>query len=99
MYLLIQADLEESKTQENRKLQSALEERQLQFQETKELLMKELEAAKRTVEQVPVVHEVPVIDHEMFCKLTAENEELKVRLLKLCMFILLLERPYLASGK
>jgi myosin-5 len=83
MYLLMQADLEESKTQENRKLQSALEETQHQFQETKELLMKELEVAKTTAEQVPVVFEVPVIDHEMFNKLTAENEELKVRFLKL----------------
>jgi myosin-5 len=45
--------------------------------------MKELEVAKTTAEQVPVVFEVPVIDHEMFNKLTAENEELKVRFLKL----------------
>lgn len=78
----MQADLEESKTQENAKLQSALEEIQLQFQETKALLIKERNAAKEAAEQVPIVQEVSVIDHEMVNKLTAENEQLKVRLLK-----------------
>lgn len=79
----MQADLEESKTQENAKLQSALEEIQLQFQETKALLIKEQNAAKEAAEQVPIVQEVSIIDHEVFNKLTAENEQLKVRLLKL----------------
>lgn len=89
----MQADLEEAKTQENAKLKSALQELQQQFQETKTLLIKEREAAKKAAEallimereaaekeavQIPVIQEVPVIDHEMVNKLTAENEELKV---------------------
>lgn len=52
---------------------------QQQFQETKAMLIKEREAAKETVEQVPFIKEVPVIDHEMMNKLAAENEKLKVR--------------------
>ncbi|KAA8527842.1 hypothetical protein F0562_035289 [Nyssa sinensis] len=71
------ADVEEAKTKENEKLQSALQEMQLQFQETKELLIKECEAATKAAEQIPVIEEVPVIDNEMINKLTAENEELK----------------------
>ncbi|KAL7251326.1 hypothetical protein ACSBR1_013207 [Camellia fascicularis] len=79
----MRADIEEAKTKENTKLQSAFQEIQLQFQETKELLVKEREAAKQAVEKIPVVQEVPVmqevpvIDHEMINKLTAENEKLK----------------------
>ncbi|XP_059632269.1 myosin-8-like [Cornus florida] len=73
----MRADLEEAKTKENAKLQSTLKEMQLQFQETKELLIKEREAAKKAAEQIPVIQEVAVIDHEMVNKLTAENEELK----------------------
>ena len=76
----MQADIEEAKTQENVKLQSALQEMQLQFKETNELLFKELEAAKIAAEQAPVIQEVPVIDHEMISKLTTENEQLKVGL-------------------
>ncbi|XP_062166607.1 myosin-8-like [Alnus glutinosa] len=95
----MRADLEESKTQENRKLQSALEETQHQFQETKELLMKELEVAKTTAEQVPVVFEVPVIDHEMFNKLAAENEELKVLVNSLEKKIDETERKYEETNK
>ena len=79
----MQADLEEAKTQENTKLQFALEEIQLQFQEANTLLIEELEAAKKAAEQAPIIQEVPVIDHEIVNKLTAENEQLKVRLLKL----------------
>ncbi|RVX19199.1 Myosin-8 [Vitis vinifera] len=74
---LVEADLEEAKTQENAKLQSALQEVQLEFKETKELLMKEREVAKRAAEQIPVIQEVSVIDHAMLDKLTAENEKLK----------------------
>ena len=79
----MQVDLEEAKTQENTKLQFALEEIQLQFQEANTLLIEELEAAKKAAEQAPIIQEVPVIDHEIVNKLTAENEQLKVRLLKL----------------
>lgn len=74
----MQADLEEAKTQENAKLHSALQEIQLEFQETKALLIKECEEAKKAAEQVPIVREVPVVDHELVNKLTAENEMLKV---------------------
>lgn len=55
---------------------------QLQFKETKAMLEKEREAVKRTIEKVPVIQEVPVIDNEMLEKLTSENEKLKVRWLK-----------------
>lgn len=73
----MRVDMEEAKTQENVKLQSALQEMQLQFKETKEKLVKEIEVAKKEAEKVPVVQEVPVIDHTMVEKLTGENEKLK----------------------
>ncbi|KAL5542469.1 hypothetical protein UlMin_010179 [Ulmus minor] len=73
----MRADIEEAKTQENAKLQSAFQEMQLQFKETKELLAKEREAAQKASEVAPIIQEVPVIDHEMISKLTAENEQLK----------------------
>lgn len=76
--LLMQADMEEAKTQENTKLESALQEMETQFQETKSLLNKEREAAKELAEQAPVIQEVPVVDHELINKLTAEIEQLKV---------------------
>lgn len=75
--------MEEAKTQENAKLQSALQDIQLEFKETKELLMKEREAAKKVEEQVPVIQEVSVIDHSMVDKLAAENEKLKVRMMEI----------------
>ncbi|XP_024005209.1 myosin-14 isoform X2 [Eutrema salsugineum] len=70
-------DMEESKTQENAKLRLSLEEMQLQFKETKALLLQEKEAAKKTAEIVPVLQEVPVVDTELVEKLTSENEKLK----------------------
>lgn len=70
--------MEESKTQENAKLRSSLDEMKLQFKETKALLIQEMEAAKRTAETVPVLQEVPVVDTELVEKLTSENERLKV---------------------
>jgi len=51
---------------------------QIQFKETKLLLQKEREAAKREVERAPVIQEVPVVDHALLEKLTSENEKLKV---------------------
>ncbi|RVW38698.1 Myosin-6 [Vitis vinifera] len=72
-----EADIEEAKTQENAKLQNALQDMQVQFQETKEMLIKERENAKKADEKVPIIQEVPAIDHEMMNKLTAENEKLK----------------------
>ncbi|KAF5195221.1 Myosin [Thalictrum thalictroides] len=73
----MRADVEEAKTQENAKLQSALQEIQSQFQETKLLLTKERESTKRAVEQVPVIQEIPVVDNAMLDKLTLENNNLK----------------------
>lgn len=73
----MRVDMEEAKSQENAKLQAALQDMQLQFKETKEMLKKEREAAKKAAEQVPVIQEVPVIDHELMNKITAENEKLK----------------------
>ncbi|KAK6145891.1 hypothetical protein DH2020_019760 [Rehmannia glutinosa] len=73
----MRADIEEAKNQETAKLQSALEKMQMDFKETKEQLMSELEAAKKVAKQVPATQEVSVIDHELVEKLTAENEKLK----------------------
>ncbi|KAJ4913431.1 Myosin-14 [Raphanus sativus] len=73
----MRTDMEESKTQENAKLRSSLDEMKLQFKETKALLIQEMEAAKKTAEIVPVLQEVPVVDTELVEKLTSENERLK----------------------
>lgn len=70
--------MEEAKTKENERLQSSLHEMQLQFKETKALLEKEREAAKRAAEIVPIIQEVPVVDQALLEKLTSENEKLKV---------------------
>lgn len=72
--------MEEAKTQENAKLHTALQEMQQQFKETKELLVKEREDAKKAAEVLPVIKEVPVIDTEMMNKLKVENETLKVHI-------------------
>lgn len=66
----------EAKIQENARLQ--VKEIQSQFEETKSRLVKELEAAKRAVKEVPVVQELKVVDTSMLDKLTLENEKLKV---------------------
>ncbi|KAM3708426.1 hypothetical protein ACB098_02G097000 [Castanea mollissima] len=95
----MRADLEEAKTQENTKLQFALEEIQLQFQEAKTLLIEELEAAKKAAEQAPIVQEVPVIDHEIVNKLTAENEQLKALVNSLEKKIDETERKYEETNK
>ncbi|PPS16224.1 hypothetical protein GOBAR_AA04349 [Gossypium barbadense] len=79
----MRVDLEEAKTQENAKLQSALQDIQLQFKETKELLAKECETAKKAAEVVPIIQEVSVVDPVMLEKLTNENEKLKVSRLRL----------------
>ncbi|KAL1367763.1 myosin-6 [Arachis duranensis] len=74
----MRADMEEAKSQENERLQSALQKMQLQFKETKALLKKEREEAmKREAERVPVIQEIPVVDHGLMEKLTSENEKLK----------------------
>ncbi|KAD3337017.1 hypothetical protein E3N88_32537 [Mikania micrantha] len=63
----IRADMEETKNKENAKLQSAIDEMEVQFQETKELL----EAAKREIEQVRAA------DNEKIETLATDNEKLK----------------------
>ncbi|XP_019181500.1 PREDICTED: myosin-6-like [Ipomoea nil] len=68
----------EAKTQENAKLQSSLEETQHQLQETKALLLTERETRNRTADEMPVVQEVKVTDHEKLNEPTAQNELLKV---------------------
>ncbi|CAN6803988.1 unnamed protein product [Brassica oleracea] len=76
----MRVDVEESKTQENAKLQLALKEIQLQFKEAEVSLLKEVEAAKKTAEIVPPVvkEEVPiVVDTELVEKLKSENDNLK----------------------
>lgn len=72
--------MEEAKTQENAKLQHALQEMEQQFSETKAMLLEEREVSKKAAEVVPVIREIPVIDTAMMEKLTVENEKLKVRL-------------------
>ncbi|XP_061374694.1 myosin-6-like [Gastrolobium bilobum] len=75
----MRGDIEEAKTQENEKLQCALQEMELQFQETTAMLIKEREAAKKGAEQTPRTQEISVnaTDNELINKLTAENEQLK----------------------
>ncbi|KAL9331871.1 hypothetical protein ACSQ67_001481 [Phaseolus vulgaris] len=73
----LRVDMEESKAQENQRLQSALQEMQLQFKETKLLLEKEREATKIAAEKAPIIQEIPVVDHALLEKLNSENEKLK----------------------
>ncbi|KAL5702572.1 Myosin-6 [Ranunculus cassubicifolius] len=73
----MRADAEEAKTQENAKLQSALQEMQSRFHETKELLTKERESTKKAIDQVPIIQEVPVVDNTVVDKLAFENDKLK----------------------
>ncbi|RCV10465.1 hypothetical protein SETIT_2G114600v2 [Setaria italica] len=72
----IRSDMEEAKTQENRKLQQQLQELQLQSKETKDLLKREQENAKEALEKAALVPEVQV-DTTLVDKLTSENENLK----------------------
>ncbi|RAL43433.1 hypothetical protein DM860_012574 [Cuscuta australis] len=94
----MRADLEEAKTQENAKLQSALHELQVRFKETKEMLVQEREAAKAS-EKIPIIQEVPVIDHSMINKLTAENEKLKTMVNSLEMKIGETEKKFEETSK
>ncbi|GER24987.1 myosin XI [Striga asiatica] len=95
----MRTDLEEAKTQENMKLKTALQELQLQFKEANEMLEKELEAAKSVAEQVPIIQEIPVIDHEMMDKLAAENDKLKALVSSLEAKIGETEKKYEESNK
>ncbi|XVF29233.1 hypothetical protein REPUB_Repub15cG0103400 [Reevesia pubescens] len=95
----MRVDLEESRNRESARLQSALHKIQLEFNETKELLIKEREAAKNIAEQVPVIQEVPVINDELMNKLTAENEQLKALVSSLEQKIDETERKYEETNK
>ncbi|KAL0366800.1 UNVERIFIED_CONTAM: Myosin-14 [Sesamum radiatum] len=74
----MRADIEEAKNQETIKLASALQKMQVQFQETKDQLMKELETAKELAGPATFIQDLPVIKDELVDKLSAENEKLKV---------------------
>ncbi|KAG6509115.1 hypothetical protein ZIOFF_034506 [Zingiber officinale] len=76
-HLFICADIEETKTQENEKLQVALQEMQQKFDEMKALLAKEREVANVAVKEVSFIKEVPVSDTALLDKLRDENEKLK----------------------
>ncbi|KAG6418712.1 hypothetical protein SASPL_120916 [Salvia splendens] len=95
----MRGDLEEAKTQENTKLQTALKDLQLQFKETKDMLLKEKEVSKRAAEQIPVIQEIPIIDHEMMDKLSAENEKLKALVSSLETKIVETEKKYEETNK
>jgi myosin-5 len=95
----MRADLEEAKTQENAKLQHALQEMQIQFKETKEILSKELEASKKAAIQVPVIKEIPIVDHGLMNKLSAENEQLKTLVSSLELKIGETEKKYEQTSK
>ncbi|KAK3126891.1 hypothetical protein QOZ80_7AG0564580 [Eleusine coracana subsp. coracana] len=72
----MRTDMEEAKTQENKKLKQQLQELQLQSKETKDLLKKEQEITKEALEKAALVPEVHV-DVTRVDELTAENEKLK----------------------
>jgi hypothetical protein len=76
----LQTDMEEAKTQENKKLQQQLQELQLQSKETKDILRREQENAKTALEKAALVPEIQV-DTTHVDKLTAENENLKVNVI------------------
>lgn len=73
----LQADMEEAKTQENKKLQLQLQELQLQLKDTKDMLKREHETAKEASEKAAAVPEI-LADTARVNELTSENERLKV---------------------
>lgn len=81
----MQSELEETKAQEIAKLQEALHSMQIQVEEANARVIKEQEAARKAIEEVPpVVKETPVMvqDTAKIDALTAEVESLKVRTLQ-----------------
>lgn len=75
-YSYLQADVEEAKAQENKKLQLQLQDLQMQLNDTKELLKREKESTKAEMEKtlVPKI----CVDTTQVNELTAENNRLKV---------------------
>lgn len=78
----MRTDMEEAKTQENRKLQQKVQELQLQSKETKDLLKREQENAKTAWEKAALVPEIHA-DTTLVDELTAENEKLKTLVVSL----------------
>ncbi|XP_052196430.1 myosin-6-like [Diospyros lotus] len=74
----MRADIEEAKTKENEKLQSALREMQLQFQESKEMVIKEHGAANKAVEKTPVMQEAPGVERIPVMQESLVNEQIPV---------------------
>lgn len=75
-----QADLEEAKSHEIEKLQSALQKMQENLEEAHAAIVNEKEAAKLAIEQAPPkIVEVPVIDNAKLEELTTQNKELEVQ--------------------
>ncbi|WVZ61388.1 hypothetical protein U9M48_011271 [Paspalum notatum var. saurae] len=72
----IRADMEEAKTQENKKLQLQLQELQMQLKDTKDLLKREHDVAKEASEKAAAVPEI-LVDTTQINELTTENERLK----------------------
>jgi myosin-5 len=77
MFWYLQADMEEAKTQEIKKLQLQLQELQLQLKDTKDLLKREHEASKEASEKASAAPEI-LTDTARVDELTSENERLKV---------------------
>ncbi|KAJ1292593.1 hypothetical protein BS78_01G001600 [Paspalum vaginatum] len=72
----IRADVEEAKTQENKKLQLQLQELQIQLEDTKDLLKREHDVAIEASEKAAAVPEI-LADTTRINELTTENEKLK----------------------
>ena len=83
----LQTDMEEAKTQENKKLQQQLQELQFQSKETKDLLRREQENAKEALDKAVSVPEIR-IDTTLADELTAENAKLKVIMIESLLFSL-----------
>jgi myosin V len=79
-----QADLEEAKSHEIEKLQSALQKMQENLEEAHAAIVNEKEAAKLAIEQAPPkIVEVSVIDNAKLEELTTQNKELEVQALEI----------------
>ncbi|XP_020404719.1 myosin-12 [Zea mays] len=77
----LRADLEEAKSHEIEKLQSALQKMQENLKEAHATIVNEKEAAKLAIEQAPPkIVEVPVIDNAKLEELTTQNKELEEEL-------------------
>lgn len=74
----LRADLEEAKSHEIEKLQSALQKMQENLEEAHAAIVNEKEAAMLAIEQAPPkIVEVPVIDNAKLEELTTQNKELE----------------------